>query len=62
VVGCCGHENEPSGSIEGGEFIEKLSYYHLLQKNSVPCIDRTLNNGQRSIRQFRKFVHCQRVV
>jgi hypothetical protein len=25
VAGCCKHGNEPSGSINGGEFLDKLS-------------------------------------
>jgi hypothetical protein len=27
VAGCCEHSNEPSGSIKGGEFLDKLSDY-----------------------------------
>jgi hypothetical protein len=35
VVGSCEHGNEPSGSIEGGEFLEQLGE-KLLNKNSAP--------------------------
>jgi hypothetical protein len=27
VTGCCEHGNEPSGSIKGGEFLDKMSDY-----------------------------------
>jgi len=27
LAGSCEHSNEPSGSIEGGEFLDQLSYY-----------------------------------
>jgi len=27
VAGCCEHDNELSGSIKGGEFLDKLSDY-----------------------------------
>jgi len=27
VVGCCEHDNEPSGSIKGGEFLDYLNDY-----------------------------------
>jgi hypothetical protein len=31
-VGCCEHGNEPSYSIEGGEFLDFLSDYWLLKR------------------------------
>jgi hypothetical protein len=36
VVGCFEHSNEPSGSIKGGEFLDKLSDCQLLKKVSAP--------------------------
>jgi len=36
VAGCCEHGNEPSGSINSGEFLDWLSDYHLLKTDSVP--------------------------
>jgi hypothetical protein len=36
VAGSVGHGNEPSGSIKGGEFINYLSDYYLLEKDSAP--------------------------
>jgi hypothetical protein len=30
------HGNEPSGSIKGGEFLDKLSDYKLLKNESTP--------------------------
>jgi hypothetical protein len=33
--GCYEHCNELSGSIQGGEFLDYLSEYHLLKKDSV---------------------------
>jgi hypothetical protein len=30
------HGSEPLGSIESGRFLEKLSYHHLLKKDSSP--------------------------
>jgi hypothetical protein len=35
VVGRCEHGNEPLGSIKGGEFLDKLSDYQLLKKDSA---------------------------
>jgi len=29
--------NEPSGSIKGGEFLDSLSDYQLLQEDFLPC-------------------------
>jgi hypothetical protein len=29
----CGHNNEPSGSIKGREFLDQLSYCQLLEEN-----------------------------
>jgi hypothetical protein len=36
VAGCCEHGNEPSGSIKGREFLDKLSDCQLLKKDSAP--------------------------
>jgi hypothetical protein len=36
VAGCCEHGNEPSGSIRGGEFLNYLSDYQPLMKDSAP--------------------------
>jgi hypothetical protein len=36
VVSCCEHGNEPSDSIKGGEFLDYLSHYYLLKKDSAP--------------------------
>jgi hypothetical protein len=36
VAGSVGYGNEPSNSINGGEFIDKLSDYRLLKKDSAP--------------------------
>jgi hypothetical protein len=36
VVSSCEHGNGRSGSMKDGEFIDQLSYYHLLMKNPVP--------------------------
>jgi hypothetical protein len=36
VAGCCEHGNELSGSIKGGEFIDYLSDFWLLKKESAP--------------------------
>jgi len=32
----CEHDNEPSGSIKGREFLDWLSGYWLLKKDSTP--------------------------
>jgi hypothetical protein len=38
-VACsCEHGNEPSGSINGGEFLEEVSDYYILNKVSVPLL------------------------
>jgi hypothetical protein len=34
-MGCCEHGNEHSVSIKGGEFVDQLSDYQLLKKNSA---------------------------
>jgi hypothetical protein len=34
VAGSCEHGNELSGSIKGGEFLDALSDYYLLRKDS----------------------------
>jgi hypothetical protein len=36
VVGSREHVNEPSGSVEGREFLDQLSNYKLLNKDSAP--------------------------
>jgi hypothetical protein len=36
VAGCCEHGNELLGSIKGGEFIDLLSNYQLVKKDSAP--------------------------
>jgi hypothetical protein len=36
VADSCEHGNEPFGSTEGGEFLEKLSTYQLLKEDSAP--------------------------
>jgi hypothetical protein len=36
VASCFEHDNEPSGSIKGGGFLDKLSDCQLLKKDSVP--------------------------
>jgi len=35
VEGFCEHDNEPSGFIKGGEFLNELSDCQLLKKNSA---------------------------
>jgi hypothetical protein len=35
-MGCCEHDNEPSGSIKGEEFLDYVSDYQLLKKDSTP--------------------------
>jgi hypothetical protein len=36
VAGSYEHGNEPSGSIKGGEFLDWLNDYYLLNKDSTP--------------------------
>jgi hypothetical protein len=36
VAGCCKHDNESSASIRGGKFLDQLSDYQLLKKDSAP--------------------------
>ena len=36
MAGSYGHGNEPSGFIKGGEVLNRLSDYYLLEKDSVP--------------------------
>jgi hypothetical protein len=36
VAGFCEHGNEHSGSIKGGEFLDCMSDYWLLKKDSAP--------------------------
>jgi hypothetical protein len=35
VAGSCEHDNEPSGSIKGGDFLYKLSDCQFLKKDSA---------------------------
>jgi hypothetical protein len=37
LTGCSEHGNKPSGSIKGGESVDKLSDCWLLKKDSAPC-------------------------
>jgi hypothetical protein len=37
MAGSCGHSNEPSVSIKGGEFLDQLSYCQFLKDESVRC-------------------------
>jgi hypothetical protein len=37
LAGSCEHGKEPSGSREGGEFLDQLSDYQSLKKDSAPC-------------------------
>jgi hypothetical protein len=32
----CEYDNEPSGFVKGGEFLDQLSDYQLLKKDSAP--------------------------
>jgi hypothetical protein len=34
VLGTYEHDDEPSGSLKGGEFLEHLNGYQLIKKNS----------------------------
>jgi hypothetical protein len=36
VAGSCEHDNEPSGSIKGREFLDQLSDYQLHENDSAP--------------------------
>jgi len=36
VAGCCVHGNKPSGSIKSREFLDYVSGYQLLKKDSAP--------------------------
>jgi hypothetical protein len=36
VTGSCEHDNKPSGSVKGGEFLDKLRHCQLLNKKSTP--------------------------
>jgi hypothetical protein len=42
VAGSCEHDNEPSGSIKGGEFLDQLNDYQDLKDESVPWSQFTL--------------------
>jgi hypothetical protein len=35
-VGSCEHDNELSGSIKGGEFLDQLSDYKVFKKDYAP--------------------------
>jgi len=37
VVGSCEHGNETSGSVKGREFLDYLSNYYNLKKDSALC-------------------------
>jgi hypothetical protein len=37
VAGSCEHGNEPQGSIKGVEFLDSLSDYWFLKKDSATC-------------------------
>jgi hypothetical protein len=34
VAGFCEHDNEPLGSLKGGEFLDYMGDYELLKKDS----------------------------
>jgi len=36
VAGSCEHISESSGSIKGREYLDQLTYYRLLKKDSAP--------------------------
>jgi hypothetical protein len=36
VKGSCEHGNEPSGSIKGGEFLDRLSDHKIRKKDCAP--------------------------
>jgi hypothetical protein len=38
-AGSCGHSNDPSGSIKGQEFLDQLSNYQFLKKDSVAALE-----------------------
>jgi hypothetical protein len=38
-MGCCGHANETSSSIKGGNFLQKLTDSRLLKGYSDPSSD-----------------------
>jgi hypothetical protein len=37
VAGSCERGNEHYGSIKGGKFLDQLSDFQLLKKDSAPC-------------------------
>jgi hypothetical protein len=37
MVGSCEHGNELLGFIKGGKFLDYMSDYQLLKKDSAPC-------------------------
>jgi hypothetical protein len=54
VICCCKYSNEPLGSIRGGEFLDKLSYYELLNNDStawsfVPMCGLTLHRNSSAL-------------
>jgi hypothetical protein len=40
VAGCCGHDDEPSCSVKGGDFLGQLSGYKLLKVGAAPALQR----------------------
>jgi len=35
MAGCCEHDNEPSGSIKGGKFLDQINKYQLVKMDPV---------------------------
>jgi hypothetical protein len=35
-MGCCEHNNDPSGTVKGMEFLENVCDYEILKKDSAP--------------------------
>jgi len=52
VVGCCGHGNEPLGSIKGGKFLDQLSDYYWLPKNDSVAWSNYHHHHLRSVSSF----------
>jgi hypothetical protein len=51
VAGPCEHSNELSVSINGRQFLDQLSYYQLLKKDSAPrssLVSWLVSNGNKS--------------
>jgi hypothetical protein len=36
VIDSCAHDNDPSGSVKGTEFLEYICHYKILKKDSAP--------------------------